>query len=127
MFTAIWALVAGRAVQAVSGPFAQLIAYAVAAFVLVGGVAWGVHAIRADARADERAKYVARQALAQLKANQQTALRVAASEEIAAKQRGEMADELARARERMAALEQELAKTPRGVAYPVAIAKRLSQ
>lgn len=127
MLASIWALLAGRAVSAVSGPFGRCIAYGVAAFILVLGLAWGIHAIREDAREDVRAEFRARQALAQVAANKRQEARVRASEEVAAKHRAELADELAKAVQRAAELEAELATIPKGVAYPASIAKRLSQ
>lgn len=126
-FSGAWALVKGRTVQAVAGPFAKAIAAGIAAFVLVLGIGCGIWWLRSDARYDERAQCVREYQEAEMIALRNLQKRVTASEKIAAEYRELIDAGNLAAKTRIGELEAELARTPRNVAYPANIAKRLSQ
>lgn len=89
---------------------------------LVGGAIWLHH----EGAAGARAQCVAEWATAKNRSDAQAAERVRQSEDVAARRRRELLDELNEQRLRMEELEIALASRPKAVCFPKDIARRLN-
>lgn len=113
--------------SALSGVLAKAIALAVAATVVVGGIAFAVWAIRHDARMDERREWQEKMARAEAAARATAAENARKASEVAAAERAALESELALAHEVVERIGKQLASRPRVPAYPKAIIQELNR
>lgn len=118
---------ASRVGAAVTGPWAKALGIAAGAGVVLLGVLWGIHWLRADAAADRDRVWEVRLANARIQAFAQYQARVRRAAVVAAENLDKRNQEIASQQKRSEALETAIAalKGARRVAYSKEIAARL--